>query len=184
MVECAKGLRLSALCIRFRESRDGIAALEFALIAPMMFLLLFMSFELTDAAAATSRAEIAAGSLADIVSRDVVVTDGEVEDLFAAVPWLTHPTEASRVTARITSVFIDGDGVAEVTWSEGMGMTPLAMGATIAIPDAMRIANTGLVVGETVIDYAPPLGLFSAMPFEIAKVEYRRPRIADPVIRE
>jgi hypothetical protein len=40
------------------------------------------------------------------------------------------------------------------------------------------------VVGETLIDYEPPLGLFSAMPFEIAKVEYRRPRIADPVIRE
>ncbi|MBU6405657.1 MAG: pilus assembly protein [Alphaproteobacteria bacterium] len=184
VIEIAKGLNVSALCIRFRESRDGVAALEFALIAPMMFLLLFMSFELTDAAAANSRAEIAAGSLADIVSRDVVVTDEEVEDLFAAVPWLTHPTEASRVTARITSVFIDEDGVAEVQWSEGAGMTPLAPGTTIAIPEGMQIPNSGLVVGETLIDYEPPLGLFSAMPFEIAKVEYRRPRIADPVIRE
>lgn len=184
MFHSATSPRFSALLGRFRDNRSGVAAVEFALIAPMMFLLLFMSFELTDAAAANRRAETAASSLADVISRDVLVTDAEIDGIFEAVNWITYPTEAARVQSRVTSVFIDEDGRAEVQWSEGSGMAPLAEGAAITIPNGLRVPNSGLVIGETVLNYAPPLGLFSAAPFTIAKTEYRRPRVVDPVMRD
>jgi Flp pilus assembly protein TadG len=168
---------------RFSQAKSGIAALEFALIAPMMFMLLFVSFELVDAVAANGRAERAAGSIADVISRDVLVSDAEVADVLAAVPWITHPTPGESVRARITSVFVDASGRATVVWSEGSGMPGLAPGSVYELPDGMRIPETGLVVGETQVDYRPPLGLYSAAAFTINKVEVRRSRVMDPVER-
>lgn len=183
MVENATGPRLSAFARRFRDDRGGLAALEFALVAPMMFLVLFMSFELTDAMAANRRAEVTASSLADVISRDVVVSDDEIRGLFAAIPLLTRPTDPVLVQARVTSIFIDASGQATVRWSEGSGMAPLPEGSPVTIPVGMQVPETGLVMGETVLNYEPPLGLFSMAPFVISKTEYRRPRIADPVLR-
>jgi Flp pilus assembly protein TadG len=184
MFQSATSPRFSGVLGRFRDNRSGVAAVEFALIAPMMFLLLFMSFEMTNAVAANRRAETAASSLADVISRDVLVTDDEIEGIFNAVSWITYPTEAARVQSRVTSVFIDEDGRAEVQWSEGSGMAPLDAGAVIGIPNGMRVPNTGLVIGETILDYDPPLGLFSSVPMTFAKTEYRRPRVIDPVMRD
>jgi hypothetical protein len=168
---------------RFAGNRKGVAALEFALIAPMMFLLLFMSFELTDAVAANGRVERAAGSIADVIARDILVTDDEVADVLAAVAWIAYPTPAGQVRSRITSVFVDADGRASVVWSEGQGLDPLPAGSPYPLPQAARVRETGFVVGETQLDYRPPLGLFSAASFTINKVEVRRSRVIDPVER-
>jgi hypothetical protein len=169
--------------VRFGVDRKGIAAVEFALIAPMMLMLLFVSFELTDTLGAVKRAENTAASLADVVSRDVIVTDAEIDDVFEAVRWLVWPGDATAVKVRISSLFVDDDGQVEVVWSEGRGMSALSAGAPVSLPGGLRLPQSGIVMVETVTSYRPPLGLFSAVPFEISKTEYRRPRVVDPVAR-
>lgn len=169
---------------RFRKDRSGVAAMEFAMIAPMMLVLVFVSFEVTDTLAANTRAETAAASIADVVSRDLLVTDEESDDILAAVPLIVSPTAASNVKARITSVFVDADGRAKVVWSEGRGLAPLTAGAAFDLPTSLAVPNTGVVVGETTMTYATPLGLFFAGPYTFNKTEYRRSRILDPVLHE
>ncbi len=172
-----------SLLQRFSTDRKGVAALEYALIAPMMFMLLFVSFELTDALSASNRAERAAGAIADVIARDVLVSDAEVADVLAAVPWITHPTPGEHVRSRITSIFVNASGQASVVWSEGSGMAALPVGAIVTLPGGMLVPETGLIMGETQMDYRPPLGLYSASAFTINKTEYRRSRIMDPIER-
>lgn len=169
---------------RFRTDRRGVAAVEFALIAPMMLAILFVSFELMDASTAVGRSETTAASLADIVSRDVIVTDEEIDDLFVAADALIFPSPPARVTLRVTSAAVDSDGRATVVWSDARGVSPFADGASLNLPASLAAPDTGVVMVETTFAYRPPLGLFSAEPFEIRKVEYRRPRILDPVQRD
>ena len=52
---------------RFARAHEGLAALEFALIAPIMVFLLFGSVELLDALNANQRAQNTTSSLADVV---------------------------------------------------------------------------------------------------------------------
>ena len=64
--------KLRAAFRRFSADRRGLAALEFALIAPLMVLVLFGSVELTELLATNRRAENTTASVADVISRTVL----------------------------------------------------------------------------------------------------------------
>lgn len=170
---------------RFRADIGGVAALEYALIAPMMLAVLLGAFELTDAISAARRAENVGASIADVISRDVLVSDAELADVLAAAPVLMFPSRDPAIGVRISSIEIDAGGRARVFWSEaGGGMEPLVRGEDVTLAAGLRAPETGVVMVETAYRYRPPLGLTAVRPIELRHVEYRRPRIIDPVLRE
>lgn len=168
----------------FAQDRSGMAAVEFAIIAPLMLLVLFGTVELTEALATNRRAENVAASVADIVARDVIITDDEIDDLWTAADALMYPNSAAPMSMRVTSVNIVSDTEAEVLWSEGHGMGALSPGDSVSIPAGMMIAGTSIVMTESSYLYTPPIGVFMDVAFNLDHTEYRRPRVADPVDRE
>ena len=167
------------------KSRKGLAALEFALVAPLLVLMLFGSVEITEALNTNRRAENTSASLADIVARDTIITDQELTDLWSAASALMYPNSATPLKMRISSVQIIDANTAKVLWSDGYnGYSPRAADSTMPLPAGMMTPNTSVVVAETSYDYTPPIGVFLKVNFPLNHVEYRRPRIADPVTRE
>lgn len=169
---------------RFVGDRSGLAALEFALIAPMMVLVLFGSIELTEVMACNRRVENTAASLADVVSRDTVVTDDEVDDLWAAATALLFPNSATPLKMRVSSVRIISASEARVLWSDGHGgMAPRGNNTTVSLPAGMMIPGTSVILSEASYRYTPPIGVFLKVVLDLDHKEYRRPRVADPVTR-
>ncbi|MDX2177941.1 MAG: TadE/TadG family type IV pilus assembly protein [Bryobacteraceae bacterium] len=169
---------------RILRDRRGLAALEFALMAPMMVLVLFGSIELTELLATNRRAENTAAAVADVISRDTEVSDDEVSDLWTAATALMFPNSAAPLQMRVSSVEIDSETEATVLWSEGHnGYSARAVGSTIDLPAGMMVPGTSVVVAETKYRYNPPIGVFLDLAFDLDHIEYRRPRIADPVTR-
>jgi Flp pilus assembly protein TadG len=169
---------------RFKRDRRGVAAVEFAMILPLMLLVLFGTVELTEALATNRRAENVATSIADIVARDVVITDEEITDLWTAANALMFPNFAAPMQMRVTSVEIDEDSEATVLWSEAHGMSARAGGSSISVPAGMATPSTSIIMTETTYTYTPPIGVFLDVAFNLEHTEYRRPRVADPVGRE
>jgi Flp pilus assembly protein TadG len=168
----------------FGDAR-GLAALEFAIIAPMMVLVLFGTVELTQALATNRRAENVAASIADIVARDTIIDDAEMDDLWFAINALMFPDTPTNMKMRVTSVTFDASGAATAHWSEGHnGWAPFAAGASVPIPTGMRIPDTSLIMTQTSYRYTPPIGVFLKVAFDLEHTEYRRPRVADPVERD
>lgn len=169
---------------RIARDRRGLAALEFALMAPMMVVTLFGSIELTELLSCNRRAENTAASVADVISRDTVITDEEIDDIWAASTALMYPNAVSPLKMRISSVQINSASDARVLWSDGHnGLAPRGAGSAMTLPAGMMIPGTSVIVAETNYRYTPPIGVFLKVAFDLNHTEYRRPRVADPVTR-
>lgn len=177
-------MTLHARLRRLARDRRGLAALEFCLIAPMMVMVLFGSIELTELLACNRRTENTAASVADVVSRDTTVTDDEMTDLWAAASALMFPNSVTPMQMRVSSVRIVSASEARVLWSEGNnGYAPRGVDSSVTMPAGMMIPGTSVILSETTYRYEPPIGVFLKLAIDLDHKEYRRPRVADPVVR-
>jgi len=168
---------------RFGAARRGQAALEFALIAPMMIFLLFGSVDLIDVLGANSRAQNATSSLADVVARDTEVSNAEIAGLWDALDILMYPDDVADLNIRISSVRVVNSSTAQVVWSEGHGMTERTANSTVTLPAAMMTPGTSVIMAESSYQYRSPLGFLMAGPVGMTHTAYRRSRLVDPIPR-
>jgi Flp pilus assembly protein TadG len=169
---------------RFVTAKKGSAALEFAIIAPMMIFLLFGSVDLLDMLSANKRVQNAAASVADVVARDTAVSNNEVAGLWAALDVLMFPQDGSTVNLRITSVTIQNATTARVVWSEAQGMNPLVANSSVSLPSAMMTPGTSIIMSEATYSYEAPLGFLLPAPVTLRHNAYRRSRLVDPIPRQ
>lgn len=176
-------MKLIARLRRFVRAKKGLAALEFAIIAPMMIFLLFGSVDLIDMLGADQRSQNVASSLADVVARDDAVSNDEVTGLWAAIDVLMFPDDTSTLKVRVTSVSIINATTARVVWSEGHGMSGHVVNSTVALPAQMMQPGSSVIWTETDYGYETPLGFLLTGPVSLRHDAYRRSRLVDPIPR-
>ncbi len=177
-------MKLTRRLSRFASARKGSAALEFAIIAPMMVMLLFGSVDLLDVLNANKRVQNVASSLADVVARDTEVSDAEIAGLWSAVDVLMFPSNGDNVNIRISSIMIESASTARVVWSEGHGMDERQPGTTVTgLPAAMMNPGTSIILAETTYAYEAPLGFLLENGVTLRHEAYRRARLVDPIPR-
>lgn len=168
---------------RMLRDKRAVAALEFALMLPLMVLMLFGSVELTQSVAANRRVQNTAASLADVVSRDTVVTTQEVTDLWTAAKPLMYPNSSTPMKMAITCIHVQSATKAVVLWSDASGLSPKTKGATISLPSGLMIASTYLIMSETEYAYSPP-SKFVVGTMTLKHTEYKRTRSGSEVKRQ
>lgn len=168
---------------RFGAAKKGLAALEFAIIAPMMIFLLFGAVDLIDVLGADKRAQNVAASLADVVARDTAVSNQEVTGLWSAVDVLMFPDSGADMQVRVSSVRIVNATTAQVVWSEGHNMTARTANSTVSLPAQMMTPGTSLIMTETVYPYQALLGFLYTGTKDLRHDAYRRSRLVDPIPR-
>ena len=169
---------------RFARETKGLAALEFAILAPMMMLLLFGSMELIDMVLVNRRVQNVAASVSDVVARDTEVSNDEITGLWSASDVLIFPENATPMSLRITSITIISATSAQVLWSEGHGMAARAVGESITgLPDEMMQPGSNIIMGEVEYPYSLPIGLVWDGEMTMRHTSYRRSRMVDPIPR-
>jgi Flp pilus assembly protein TadG len=171
---------------RFGAAQKGVAALEFAIIAPLLMVpLLLGSVDLIDVMGANKRAQNAAASLADVMARDTAVSDQEITGLWEGLEILMYPNDSGTMEMRITSVSIENATTARVIWSEGHGgMSARQAGTTVTGLDSrMMVPGTSIIMAESVYKYDAPLGFLFQNQVRMTHNAYRRSRLVDPIPR-
>lgn len=174
--------RLRALRRRFARARSGMAAVEFALILPIMATLFFGMLEASDLFTVNRRLANAANSLADLTAHEPTVTHAQLDDMIIGVTRILEPTDTSSVVMRVVSIQKGAVVAAQPTvhWSrDHLGGQPYAPGSTYTkLNDTLAMpANTSLIVVE--IDYTYNSGLTGkvfSIPFEFEHQAKRWPR--------
>jgi Flp pilus assembly protein TadG len=162
---------------RIRKDQRGVAAIEFALIAPVAILLYCGFAELTMAMMAERRAAHAASVVADLVSQSTQVTTSELTDIFTVGNSILYPFPSTPLLLRVTSVTADAGGVPRVTWSQGHGLGALTGGATVpGFPPALLAAGDSVIKADVQYAFTSPLRMTLPSALTFTDTFYLKPR--------
>lgn len=165
----------------FRAEKRGVAAIEFGFIAPFMIALWLGSIELSQGVSADRKVSHAASALADLVTQQTNLTGDEMDDIMDATLAIIAPFDPNNLAIQVAGVEIDGDGATEVLWSEARNGTAPATGGTYAIPDALLIPNSFLVVANLSYTHTPAVSHVIDGSIELTDVFYLRPRRSETI---
>jgi len=165
----------------FAKSCSGIAALEFAFIAPVMIVLFFGVVEGSNALSVSRRVSLAANTLADLVSQEAQITVAQANDLFTGVEQIIGQGDVDADVTIVSLVYDADHDKVVVDWSRNnSGGTPYAAGSEYSgLADATLIdATSSLVVAEIRYTYQSALTKRIIGPVNFEKFATRWPRRA------
>jgi Flp pilus assembly protein TadG len=176
-------LPLRARLAAFGGEERGVAALEFAMLLPLMIALMLGCAELSQAIAIDRKLSITTRVISDLVAQVTSVPDDEMSNILAAASAVAAPYPTANLKLKISSVKIDGNLKATIAWSEGLNATPRAKGDTVTVPTGLLIANTSLIWAEATYNYTPMIGYMLTGTLPLSEQIYMRPRQSDCVLR-
>lgn len=153
-------LRQTRLLRRFRKDRRGIAAVEFAILLPVMLTLYFGVVEVAQALMVNRKVTGLTKTLADLAAQSGSLSSGDLNNIFEAAQTVMMPYTSVAPGMQIVSVVIDSNRVARVCWSAERNAVPvpLGRGANVTIPDDMRIASTSVIMAKANYEFEPTIG--------------------------
>lgn len=103
----------------FARKETGVAAVEFALIVPLMLSVYLGCTEAAALLTADRKVQSVAGAVGDLVARsNKTIAASQLRDYFLASTSMMAPYDASDLVQTVTAVSVDDDGiVATVLWS-------------------------------------------------------------------
>lgn len=165
------------------KSEDGISAVEFALIAPLMAIIYFGCIELSIMMTLDRKVTGATAALGDLTSRASSVDNDGLSDIIEASRMVMQPNDMTGARIRITSLYED-DGDAKVAWSDGCNLTAYPTDQEITIPANLIPTDGTLIMAEIEYDYNSNIGYFFSSSKELSDTFYLRPRRVDEITRD
>lgn len=186
------GRRFVRRLCRLRRDDHGMAAVEFAMIVPIMFFLFVGAIEFSQALTVDRRVTQSASSTADLIARapSQGLSVNQVDNELRIIAQLIEPYDLSALTVKIASVKAvpDPSNPAVVNyvvdWSrDNRGGTPYARNAPYTgIPNGLLLAGESVIVAEAAYNYIPLIfSYFIRNAFNLEEKFYLKPRNASCV---
>lgn len=142
---------------RFKKEHKGTAAVEFALVFPVLLLVYFGLVEISNGLEAKRKVENAANLTGMLVAQATAVNDAYMSNVFDASEMAFEPlnvTPLKVVISSVVRVFEDGNWVNKVAWSvgHGSGATARAVNSVLNPPGNILGNNRGVIITE--VEYA------------------------------
>lgn len=141
---------------RWLCDQSGVAAIEFALLFPILLFLYLGAVELIEAILLQRQTSQTAATVANIVAQYTSISGStQLPDILNASAQIFAPNPSANATVVISLVTIDSSGKATVTWSQSLNGAARTTGQVIALPAQLDIPNTALLLSETSYAYTP-----------------------------
>jgi Flp pilus assembly pilin Flp len=145
-------LHLSTM--RLVRDRRGNAAVEFAVIVPLMLVMFFGTIEFSSGVAVDRKVSLVTQELADLTSRYAYVFDADFTNFTTIANAMLTPYSATPLKATISEVYIDpATGGARVQWEPGIRASRTWLGRRRAgRSDCQRFGDES-DISESVFDF-------------------------------
>lgn len=184
--------------VQLLSDRRGVAAIEFAFVAPLLLMTYLASMEISLAIEASKKVSRAASMVADLIAQQPTMSKAEIEAIMAIGGSLLQPYNRSGLTITVTAIAIGNKSTPQVkvAWSrmleKGEPKAGVAAGTATTVPEKLKIAGSFLVKVESVLEYKPviawsdsqkaSLGLVAAIGEMTMKDTYHlRPRMSQTI---
>lgn len=164
---------LGHLCRLWRD-RNGFAAMEFALMLPVMLGLLIGTVELGGLITLDRRVTSAAQTVGDLIAQERDLSLAEVDQAFVALEMIVGSFNTADAGATVYSVVMDDFGNVTVDWFESRW--PRAPTAVPELPPGLLQPGSSVVVTDIRYRYRPAFGGFLIDLVDLSDTSYLRPR--------
>jgi Flp pilus assembly protein TadG len=169
---------------KFRRDRRGLAAVEFAMLAPVMAAMFLGSIELCDALNCQQKVTGMASTAADLVAQETIMKNADISNVFSAMNAIVYPYPTSSLKITITSIIDNGRGGGTVQWSDAQNATARTVGATVTVPSGVITSGGTVILCEVSYPYTSPVTDYITGTATMAQVFYERPRRTGSVTRQ
>jgi Flp pilus assembly protein TadG len=190
-----RGRVMAHSCIgRLVHDRQGVAAIEFALIVPLMLAMCLVTWELAIAIDTSRKVGRAGSTVGDLIAQQPKMSLSELEGIATMGGGIIQPYNRSDPTIVVTALEIVEDAGAiksNVAWSYKYGSGTLKDDPTI-IPEKLRTPGSFIIRVDSILDYLPvisweggkeaALGLGASRPvYSMGETYYLRPRVSQTI---
>jgi Flp pilus assembly protein TadG len=143
------------------RDRRGVAAVEFAFIAPVLLSLYFVTMEVSQGIETNKKVGRIASMVADLVTQQPEVSTSNLDAIMRIGAAIIQPYGRTRPDIEITGIRMSDEENPRplVVWSRrlngGSFSAGVAAGTEAPVPDQLRIRNTFLVQVASSLDYRP-----------------------------
>ncbi len=186
----------AALKKRFLVDQNGASAVEFALLAPVLIVLLLGIGDVAPAVMARYQVDHMTESFGDLAAEYSEMQTSDMVNVFSAASDVLAPLSSTTLAVRLTNIYSDGAGHAYVYWSCGEGALPpyTANSAVTSTPTGSPVGwflwqynssangytlngtNTSYIMAESQYVYTTPTQYIIKSPMTMTNTAYLLPR--------
>ena len=175
-------LGLRAATTRLAGDQRGMAAVEFALLAPVMMALCFGGVEVAQAVSLDRMVLLTSGTVSNLVTQCTTISASQqMPDILNASAQVLSPAPVSKAKVVVSLINIDGSGHGTVGWSQTLNGTAKTVGAAFTVPAALATPNTSIVFSEVTYAYTPILDLLKIGTINLYSSTYMYPRASTTI---
>lgn len=179
-----------ARLLRWLRADDGVAAVEFALVLPIMLMVYVGTLEASTLITMDRKVQSVAGAVGDLVARaDEEISSSLMQDYFRAASGIMTPYSSANVLQVVTAIDVADDGTTEVIWTRQYqngvysDATPHTVGGTFPLPTEMTNISRGsmVIAAEASYSYTPLLGIVINTPINLYRSSFFMPRFGGDI---
>lgn len=188
--------RLAAGFARLIPDRRGVAAVEFALIVPLLLSMYFVTMEVGQGIEANRKVSRIGSMVADLITQQPEITPLELAAILKIGESILQPYNRSAPKIVATAIDITTGSEVKVAWSGklegGVYSKDAAAGTPTTVPPTLNIPGSFLIRVDSYLNYEPlitwspnaksTLGLLAAFDnIPMKETYYLRPRMSPTV---
>jgi Flp pilus assembly protein TadG len=177
--DCSKSISLLG---RFSRNADGVSAVEFAILLPLMVTLYIGAVEVGDGTAIQFKTTLAAKTVANLAAQYTVIPNTTtMSNILNAATSVIAPYSSTGVSVTVSEVTTDANGAATVSWSCAANGNAHTVGQSVTLPNGVQTPNISVIWGEVNYPYTPQLGYVVTGTINIYQNTYFYPRLSSSV---
>ncbi|MFT5509529.1 MAG: Flp pilus assembly protein TadG [Hyphomicrobiaceae bacterium] len=170
----------------FRKDARGVAAIEFAMIVPLMFMMFVGTVEFSQAITIDRRVSQVAGATADLIARAKTVSTSDMTGIMQVVEQLIKPYDHTLLKMSVMNVAASPTDATDtkVCWAyaHNGGAGNYSKDDSYALPPGVVAAGDSVIVTEVKYAYEPLIfSHFITTTKDLTEKFYLKPRLSSYV---
>lgn len=169
---------------RFLGNERAIAAVEFAIILPLMLFIFVGVAQVGQAIEISRKVTVTTRIVTDLVTQYANVSCSTLNTIFAASAQVIAPYSASNLAITVSEISTDSNGNATVAWTSSLNSTTSTCSqpnSKFTLPTALDQKNISLIYGQVTYKFTPVLGYKIIGTTNISDQIYMSPRLTGSI---